>query len=486
MSVRIGLAARVALSHIALVIVALTVFAVSLTTVVERSALQAGVTADRITARRLAPWIEAALEQTGTWRGVERLLSSGFGPGAGRLEPMMQTPMPMGPRGRIERPPLPEQAVAILSASGEIVAQTRLPAAGRRALGETSPDRGVAIHGPAGETAYLFVGSMISSEVNPLRDTIVAALMRAATLAALAVAGASVAISIVWSRWLLRPIRALEEASTVLGTGDYRARVAVPRGTHELASLSLRFNAMAGEIERQEATRRRFVADAAHELRTPVALLRARVDMLRDGVYQPGADQWDAFANDLDRMAHLVSDLQMLARLEAEIEPTERAPVAVHELFAATASRFAPVAAERGIVIVSDAAASITVTVDRSRIERAIDNLAGNALRYGDRDSTLYLEATVRGDQVDISVEDAGPGIPPAERERVRERFVRLDAGRSRDHGGSGLGLAIVAEIVRAHSGSLTITDAIHTARGTRCTISLPADIGRLEREPLR
>jgi histidine kinase len=239
---------------------------------------------------------------------------------------------------------------------------------------------------------------------------------------------------------------------------------------------------MAREVAQQEETRRRFVADAAHELRTPVSLLSARIEMLRDGIYPTDRDQWDALHGSVHRIAALVADLQTLARLDAGKTAVTPQRISPRDLLEEVREQFLPMAHRQGISIIVDApsgTAGPLLAVDPGKTQQVLANLVSNAIRHSPEGGTIRLELRVPhgtgSETVVFSVEDDGPGIPREERRRVFDRFVRLDGARDRDHGGSGLGLAIAERLVTLQGGTIDAVDPVSPGGGARVEVTLPA-----------
>jgi signal transduction histidine kinase len=210
-------------------------------------------------------------------------------------------------------------------------------------------------------------------------------------------------------------------------------------------------------LDRLAAARERqrsFVADAAHELRTPLASMRAQVEVaerLGEGGTLP-AD----LLSDLDRLSRLIEDLLLLARADADTRPPARLhPVPGRALLAEVAAAYA--GARVPVRVAPGPEAS--VLAEESELHRAVDNLVANAVRHAD--SAVELALDVEGEDVVLAVRDDGPGIAEADRERVFERFTRLDDARARDFGGTGLGLPIVRELVRRAGGEVALTDGV-------------------------
>ena len=259
--------------------------------------------------------------------------------------------------------------------------------------------------------------------------------------------------------WTLRPVEELrvgaEQISAPRALGDEaprEERLPVPPAADEIRALAVTLNGMLDRLAAARERQRLFVADAAHELRSPLASMRAQVEVaerLGDGGSLP-ADLRD----DLDRLSRLVEDLLLLARSDADARPPARLnPVAgrvlLAEVAAANAGARVPVQVAPG--------PEAYVLAEESELRRAVDNLVANAVRHADSAVELALE--VAGDDVVVRVRDDGPGVAEADRERVFERFTRLDDARARDFGGTGLGLAIVRELVRRAGGEVALAD---------------------------
>lgn len=480
---KIGLTGRLILSHTLVVVAALTVFSAVLIGTVGRQAARAGSAVDRATAYRLAPVIEDRYRRSPSW---DEILGSPAMEMPGMGGPMRAPMMPMhrGAPSPVDR--LLDRPILIVDENGNVLFQEGLPV-GQPEIDD--PRDGIAIQPEHGETVYLFVGSMIAAEPNPLSELFLRSTLRAAALTGVIVLAAILGMSVFWARSFLRPIRAVQRGVTEIAAGNYDAHVPVIAGSQELQSLAEDFNRMAAEVRRQEQSRRRFIGDAAHELRTPLTLLASRIEMLTAGLYTPDETQWTALSSDIDRLHHLVDDLQTLARTDAGKTRLVPTPQPLEPLLRHVVEHFQPVADERNIAIELRPAsmADDTVAVDAERFRQILSNIIANAIRYspdGGRivvETEAYRSQSIRtngeappSDLIEVAVEDAGPGIPRHDRSRVFDRFVRLDNDRGRHTGGSGLGLAIAAEFVELHGGTIRVTDPRHSGRGGRFVFTVP------------
>jgi signal transduction histidine kinase len=226
------------------------------------------------------------------------------------------------------------------------------------------------------------------------------------------------------------------------------------------------------------SSQRAFVADAAHELRTPLAGLTAALEVARD--YPETADRGTLVPELLDghrRLGRLVNDLLVLASLDGQV-PLRRRPVELDGVVADCTRRSVP----DGVCLRAGPSKRAVVLGDEAQIERMLTNLVDNALRYAR--TTVEVGLTVEDGEAVIAVEDDGPGVAPADRQRVWERFVRLDGDRSRSSGGTGLGLALVRELARAHGGGVAIADPA-SGRGSVFVVRLPLLGSRTDAEDM-
>lgn len=258
---------------------------------------------------------------------------------------------------------------------------------------------------------------------------------------------------------VVRPVKQLEDAAVRLGRGELDAR-AEPTGPKEIATLARAFNRTASALSANLSAQKDFLANASHQLRTPLTGLRLRLEAIKD---QGGnASEQAAKAEvEVDRLAGLVEGLLVLARASS-IESTG-ADVDLAEASRAAVDRWAETAARSGKIVQLGRCEPATAWTDTDDVNHVLDNLIENAIRYTPEGTVITVEAaSASGDSL-IAVEDTGPGIPPAERERLFERFYRGSAGRQGGPG-TGLGLAIVQELVGRWGGRVEVRDG----RGTR------------------
>jgi signal transduction histidine kinase len=320
----------------------------------------------------------------------------------------------------------------------------------------------VAANSPDGP-ATVVVGASLESPRDSLDDLVEILVISFPVL--LAVLG--LVIWVVVGR-ALRPVEAIRrEVDSITGNAVGR-RVSEPPTHDEVARLARTMNDMLARVDDAARVQRQFVADASHELRSPLAGIRNQIEV---DLASPDRADWQATeAEVLDetrRMERLVDDLLALAKADAPVAAGEREPVDLDDLVLREAARLRA----RGRIRVDTHRVSAGQVIgDRDQLRRVVRNLADNAERHAD--TTVAFTVGARAAWVDLALEDDGDGIPAADRERIFERFTRLDAARSRQDGGTGLGLAIVRDIVARHGGSVVV-DADSAC--TRFVVRIPA-----------
>ncbi|OLT17693.1 two-component sensor histidine kinase [Actinomadura sp. CNU-125] len=348
--------------------------------------------------------------------------------------------------------------------SGRVSEEAR-HATGRATVdGRTADYRFAAVEAttPDGETFTVYAGASLTTSREAVA-TVDRALLVGLPLLLGVVAGGTWLVT----RRALRPVAAIRgELLEITGSGDLTRRVPVPRSRDEVAELADTTNQTLAALERSVTRQREFVADAAHELRTPIASLRTQLEV---AAAHPRLLDMAELTDDVVRLQHLAADLLLLARLDAGDRPVSPEPVDLAELVRDELRRRP--AGARALVIEADVADVPTVAGSRVRLARVLCNLLDNAERHAA--AVIRVRLAAHGGAAVLRVADDGDGVPPDDRARIFERFVRLDEARSRDDGGAGLGLAITHDLVRAHGGEITVGDA--PEGGALFEVRLPA-----------
>jgi len=265
----------------------------------------------------------------------------------------------------------------------------------------------------------------------------------------------------------LRPVETLRSGAARISGNDQDERLAVPESADEIRALALTLNDMLDRLAAARGRQRAFVADAAHELRSPLASMRTQLEVAQH-LGEGGELATDLLA-DVVRLSTLVEDLLLLARAGSDTRhPPTRESLDVRALLVATAERYAGARVPVSVA----AGPAVYANVNSEELRRVLANLVDNAVRHGS--SQVVLAVRAGGGGAVLTVIDDGPGIPAEERERVFERFARLDDARDRDVGGTGLGLAIVKELLRRSDASISLQDN-PSGPGLAAVVRLPS-----------
>ena len=312
-------------------------------------------------------------------------------------------------------------------------------------------------------------GQLFTAEEVDLRRHLV----RENILAGAVSVAVALAVALYLAVTLSGPLRRIRAGAEAMGAGDLEARVP-ESGDAEIRAVAEALNSLAETLQQEESLRKESVADLAHELRTPVMGLLARIEAAQDGVFADEAANLAAMHDEALRLAHLLDDLSSLAEAQRPglllgLEAVDLAGVA-----RAQAAAFAPRFAEKDIAFAQDLAPAV-VEGEPGRLAQVLANLLSNALRYTDAGGRVELRVARSGDSAVLDVEDTGIGIPAADQAHVFTRFWRGEKSRSRATGGAGIGLSIVRELVRAHGGVVEVRSVPGEGSLFRVTLPLAA-----------
>jgi signal transduction histidine kinase len=321
----------------------------------------------------------------------------------------------------------------------------------RLSVGWREPFRIVAVgvNTPAGLQTVLVAESL--DTVDDGTDAILLALAAGLPLLAVVV-GAATFLFVGRS---LRPVEAMRRQADTITATNLHARLPVPAADDEIAALATTMNTMLDRIEAASATQRRFVADASHELRSPLATIHANVDLLGAAALpEPSARSVERIHTESTRMGRLVDDLLLLARVDDHGLRLRRQDVDLDDLVYAERERFT---LQYPALRLDGPVEPVRITGDPDHLHRVLRNLVDNAARHARHSVTISLTAAAGTGEVVVG--NDGPPIAVPDRDKIFDRFVRLDDSRSRQGGGAGLGLPIARDIVVAHGGTLTVAD---------------------------
>ncbi len=283
-------------------------------------------------------------------------------------------------------------------------------------------------------------------------------------------------LSLGMSYIITSPMEEFRAVAREISKGNFNKRVNV-KGRNEIAQMGETLNYMCDELSLLEEKRRKFVSDASHELKTPMAGIKLICDSL------VSAENLDPvmvkeflsdMSDEVDRLTRIVERLLVLTRLDAGANSLKLEETDIKMLINQVVKKLTGIATSRDIVIYTDYHNMDfePILLDYDKIYEAIYNIADNAIKYSPEGGFVHIDVTSDDDFLTIRIEDNGPGIPEGERDRIFERFYRLDDSRARDTGGTGLGLAITKEAILMHNGTITVTNASEI--GSIFTIRLP------------
>ena len=398
--------------------------------------------------------LEAYYSSNGSWEGVEfELGETGSGMmGAGHGSGMMG------------------QRIILADANGLVILDSADRVIGTTLTGEEK-SASILLRKKLMTIGYLLVngGVQISSGS---QQPLITRLNDAAIQAGLIALVIAFLLAVILAEGILRPVRQLTQAAERVAAGDWSHEVPA-RGKDELAILARSFNAMVISLRQSEERRRGMTADIAHELRTPLAVQRAHLEALQDGIYPMTAETLQPVLDQNGMLVRLVDDLRTLALADAGELPLEKQSVDAREFLLGMQERFRSAAEENKVeIVVSENQTCPAILADPDRLAQIFTNLIGNALRFTPTGGIITLAAECKGNEVQMTVSDNGPGIPADALPKIFERFYRVDKSRSRDEGGSGLGLAIARQLAGAHGGKLKAENL--PQGGTRFMLSIP------------
>ncbi len=363
--------------------------------------------------------------------------------------------------------------IVVVDARGVIVADTA-----NLLIGTIHPPEHIAHGTPvtvvSERVGTVLVGTMIDSGLTGVSRQYLVDVTKALAFSTGLSAVLALSLGLLFAARITRPLANLAQAARNVPGG----KVLVPleeTGDDELAALSRSFNEMTAEVRRLDEAKKQVIADSAHELRTPVTLIRGMIEGMMDGVYPLDAATLRSVHEETLRLSRLIDTLRELEVIDSGELKLDMDTVDLHEMATKAITLFAPSAGRKGISLVFEECGSAPYAArgDRFRLDEVFCNILSNAVNYTPAGGTIRIrELNADGETVAFSIGDSGPGIALDERKRVFERYYRVDKSRSAESGGRGLGLSIASEIVKAHGG--TIEAGASDLGGALFTVSLP------------
>jgi two-component system sensor histidine kinase BaeS len=280
-------------------------------------------------------------------------------------------------------------------------------------------------------------------------------------------------VSVIFSRHLTSPVKKIAQGANAIRNRRFDKRITVT-SNDELGQLAEDFNAMAQTLQNYESIRRQWLSDIAHELRTPLAVMRGEIEALQDGIRKLNSQAVDSLHAEVMALSAIVNDLSLIAKTESGIIEMQYTPVNPVQVLQATVQRFKTRFEDRQINIRTEFqnADKVNILGDADKLTQVFANILENTVRYADSPGTLSVVGEVAKDHIHISIEDTGPGVAEVSLHKLFDRLYRTDTARTRENGGSGLGLSICKSIIEAHQGK--IWAEIADSGGLRIVIELP------------
>lgn len=447
---RLSITTRLILSFLTIIILTLVLFIVVTNRVVYNRFADLVVGSGTNFSRRVVPILEQYYQANGSWDGVENLVFETTGNPEGRFGRFRQD------NGNMMTPGL------MITAQDERF----LLIDGDEIIFDTNPD-GITINNPENLTKFgtpvivngeqvgtFLVASMmgiLSENQNIYISRVNSTLMWVGAIAILLV----LLVALWQSRSIVQPLREMADASRLLAKGDYNQRVKVQRND-ELGDMANAFNQMAFDLSQQSELRRQMMADVAHELRTPLSVLRIDLESMEDGLMVASPENVRALQGEVSYLSNLVDDLRMLSLADAGDLKIEKNPVELNSLVREMVERQQNAARERKIIMTARYTENdIFVRGDSQRLSQVMVNLLSNAIQHTLPGHEITTKVEIENQIARVSVTNYGTWIPKEDLERIFDRFYRLERSRNRDQGGSGLGLSIARSLINAHGGKI-------------------------------
>jgi len=393
--------------------------------------------------------------ENGSWVGAERIFLQNINP---------QQPG-NGPGPGHRRPPF-----ILVDKAGNVIIPNE-----RYRIGDQVPAADLALGIPItedGQVIGILIPQRMPFEGNPREVEFIQRINLTLFYGALIGAIIALLLGTFLSRTLTRPIRELTQATHAISEGDLSQQVPI-RSNDELGELAQAFNKMSNELSRSVNARKQMTADIAHELRTPLSLILGHAEAVHDGVLPPTSENFEIIREEAARLEHLVNDLRILSLADAGELTISPQTIESERLLQEVTSLYQYQTQRKNVTLELDIASPLpTIEVDPGRMTQVFTNILDNALRHTPEGGRIILAAKQVQDQIEISIQDSGPGITPEEVSRIFDRFYRTDPARQREDGGSGLGLAIAKSIVQAHGGQLSAES--EAGNGLKIIITLP------------
>ncbi len=427
------------------------------------------LTTHKVQAQIVAPILAEYYSVKGGWEGVDSFIREFIG---------FMPPRPMR-QGIIVRMMMRQARIIVTDERGVVVADSAGEMVGQE-LSPTELSLGAPIVVGNDVVGTVLVAWSRQIVLGEIEEAFLQSVRRSLFFVILGGCLLAVGLGAIIAYQITRPLQELRQAAAEIASGNLESRVQI-RGRDEVAELARSFNDMARALQRQEEKRRQMLADIAHELRTPLSVIRGHLEALLDGLYPLDSAHLAPVYNETLLLQRLVEDLRILSLAEAGKLPLEKSWFDAAKLINEIVELAEAEASEKGLTIRCSVESPLPLYADRQRIGQVIHNILANALNFTPEGGTIVVKAgkvspgsSAKGAEefVEISITDTGPGIPPEDLPHIFDRFWRKEPSRSRSTGGSGLGLSIAKELVEAHGGSIQVQSTV--GKGTTFTVMIP------------
>ncbi len=416
----------------------------------------------RAQAKVLIPLLTSYYREHGSWEGVEHDFRRRFLPSVARRAP---APASL----------LVKTRIILLDEEGKVVWDSSRPLTPPTPFPFENPKNAIPIVVDGKVVGQLLVSLPDIRRVGAVERRFLSSMDRSIVLSGVLAGVLALLLGGILAALLTKPLRTLAEAASDVAKGQFSRRVKVS-SKDEIGDLEEAFNRMAATLEQNEAQRRKLMADIAHELRTPLSVIKGNLEAILDGVYEPSTQNLAPVYEETLLLERLVSDLRELSLVESGRLRLEKQEVRLEEIAQQAVGFFEPQAEEKRVSMELSVSPGLpTIHGDPQRLRQVIHNLLSNALRYTPEGGRVSINVRLLGGrplQVAVSVSDTGPGIPPEDLPHIFDRFFRGDPSRARKSGGTGLGLVISKELVEAHGGRIWVEST--PGKGTTVTFAIP------------
>lgn len=297
--------------------------------------------------------------------------------------------------------------------------------------------------------------------------------LRSLATISIGVALVSLAVVLLLSRWLINPLIALSRSAKKLAAGEFDVRIN-HHSKDELGLLCRNFNELANTLSANEKSRKQWVADISHEMRTPLAVVKAQIEAMQDGIRETNQENLGILKDKIDSLSILINDLYELSLSDLGALSYNKEALPFYELIEHIKDDFVFRAEQKSLTLTIDnkLAHNTCIFGDANRLMQLLINLVENAIHYTDTPGKIHVEATANAASIQVVVEDSKPGVSEDKLEKIFERLFRVESSRNRNTGGSGLGLSICKNIVEAHEGRIKASHS--PLGGLRITLVFP------------